>query len=150
MKLSNTNQRRVIMEELRKLKCHPTADELYGIVKQRLPKISLATVYRNLGLLADAGEIRRIELAEPLRRRHIHSLSSALPEMRSGRGSANGKSPVPQPRLDKGAHRTRLQCQGGVRRLLCRLLPGTAQQLNRCGFPPGRKNKKHKTEGDEK
>ena len=44
MKLSNTNQRRVIMEELRKLKCHPTADELYGIVKQRLPKISLATV----------------------------------------------------------------------------------------------------------
>ena len=63
MKLSNTNQRRVIMEELRKLKCHPTADELYGIVKQRLPKISLATVYRNLGLLADAGEIRRIELA---------------------------------------------------------------------------------------
>ena len=63
MKLSNTNQRRVIMEELRKLKCHPTADELYGIVKQRLPKISLATVYRNLGLLADAGEIRRIEQA---------------------------------------------------------------------------------------
>lgn len=47
MKLSNTCQRRVIMEELRKLKCHPTADELYCIVKQRLPKISLATVYRN-------------------------------------------------------------------------------------------------------
>ena len=63
MKLSNTCQRRVIMEELRKLKCHPTADELYCIVKQRLPKISLATVYRNLGLLADAGEIKRIELA---------------------------------------------------------------------------------------
>ncbi len=63
MKLSNTSQRRVIMEELRKLKCHPTADELYCIVKQRLPKISLATVYRNLGLLADAGEIKRIELA---------------------------------------------------------------------------------------
>lgn len=63
MKLSNTSQRRVIMEELRKLKCHPTADELYCIVKQRMPKISLATVYRNLGLLADAGEIRRIELA---------------------------------------------------------------------------------------
>ena len=61
MKLSNTCQRRVIMEELRKLKCHPTADELYCIVKQRLPKISLATVYRNLGLLADAGEITEEE-----------------------------------------------------------------------------------------
>ena len=41
-----TRQRAVILEELRKLKSHPTADELYSIVRERLPRISLGTVYR--------------------------------------------------------------------------------------------------------
>ena len=63
MKLSNTVQRRVIMDELRALKTHPTADELYRIVRIRLPKISLGTVYRNLSILADSGMIRRLDSA---------------------------------------------------------------------------------------
>ena len=56
-----TRQRAVILEELRKTKTHPTADELYGMVRQRLPRISLGTVYRNLDFLADSGTIRRLE-----------------------------------------------------------------------------------------
>jgi Fur family transcriptional regulator, ferric uptake regulator len=56
-----TRQRAVILEELRKVKTHPTADELYSIVRERLPRISLGTVYRNLDFLADSGEIRRLE-----------------------------------------------------------------------------------------
>ncbi len=63
MKLSNTNQRRVIIEELRKLKTHPTAEELYCKVKRRIPLISLATVYRNLDVLSEAGEVLRLEIA---------------------------------------------------------------------------------------
>lgn len=63
MKLSNTNQRRVIMEELRRLKSHPTAEELYCKVKKRIPLISLATVYRNLDVLSEAGEVLRLEIA---------------------------------------------------------------------------------------
>lgn len=63
MKLSNTNQRRVIIEELRKLKSHPTAEELYCKVKRRIPLISLATVYRNLDVLSEAGEVLRLEIA---------------------------------------------------------------------------------------
>ncbi len=63
MKLSNTNQRRVILEELRMVKTHPTADELYEIVKKRLPRISLATVYRNLDVLTEAGEVMRLHVA---------------------------------------------------------------------------------------
>ena len=63
IKLSNTNQRRVIIEELKKLTCHPTADELYEIVKQKLPKISLGTVYRNLEQLSAAGLIWKLELS---------------------------------------------------------------------------------------
>ena len=63
-----TRQRAVILEELRKLKSHPTADELYSIVRERLPRISLGTVYRNLDFLADSGEIRRLEAAGSTKR----------------------------------------------------------------------------------
>ena len=58
----NTIQRKVILEELSLLKSHPTADELFQIVRIRLPKISLATVYRNLADLAASGKIRKTEL----------------------------------------------------------------------------------------
>ncbi len=56
-----TRQRRVILEELRKLKTHPSATDLYEIVRQKLPRISLGTVYRNLELLASSGEILKLE-----------------------------------------------------------------------------------------
>lgn len=58
-----TPQRRVILEELRKLSTHPTADELYGIVRKRLPRISLGTVYRNLDLLSKSGAICRLQVS---------------------------------------------------------------------------------------
>ena len=56
-----TKQRRIILEEIRKLKTHPTADEVYEIVHERLPKISLGTVYRNLDRLSECGEIAKLE-----------------------------------------------------------------------------------------
>jgi Fur family ferric uptake transcriptional regulator len=58
-----TRQRIIILEELRKVVTHPTADELYNMVRQRLPRISLGTVYRNLDLLAEQNEILKIESA---------------------------------------------------------------------------------------
>ena len=57
----NTRQRRMILEELKDLKSHPTAAVLYQRVRQRLPKISLATVYRTLESLATMGVIRKLE-----------------------------------------------------------------------------------------
>ena len=62
-KLKMTKQRRVIVEELIKLKTHPTATVLYELVRKRLPRISLGTVYRNLDLLAEAGIIQKLETA---------------------------------------------------------------------------------------
>jgi Fur family ferric uptake transcriptional regulator len=59
--LRDTRQRRTILEELKKLKTHPTADELYEIVRKQIPRISLGTVYRNLDILADSGMILRLE-----------------------------------------------------------------------------------------
>jgi Fur family ferric uptake transcriptional regulator len=57
----NTHQRRVILEELRESKIHPTAADVYESVRKRLPKISLATVYRTLESLAAMGVIRKLE-----------------------------------------------------------------------------------------
>ncbi len=59
----NTRQRELILAELRKSLAHPTAAELYDLVRRRLPKISLGTVYRNLDLLARMGIIQRLEMA---------------------------------------------------------------------------------------
>jgi len=73
-----SRQRDVILYELRELTSHPTVDELFLIVRERLPRISLATVYRNLDLLAEQGAIARLELAGHQRRfdgrtaRHTH------------------------------------------------------------------------------
>ncbi len=63
-----TQQRSIILEELRKVKSHPTADELYGMVRKRLPRISLGTVYRNLDFLAETGEILKLESAGSIKR----------------------------------------------------------------------------------
>lgn len=63
-----TRQRAVILEELSKLTSHPTADELYNIVRTRLPRISLGTVYRNLDFLADSGQVLRLEVAGSTKR----------------------------------------------------------------------------------
>ena len=59
-KIKMTIQRRVILQILRDSKVHPTADELYEMVRRRLPKISLGTVYRNLNFLRDQGLVREV------------------------------------------------------------------------------------------
>ncbi len=56
-----SKQRELILEELKGVTCHPTADELYEMVRKRMPNISLGTVYRNLELLASNGVILKIE-----------------------------------------------------------------------------------------
>jgi Fur family transcriptional regulator, ferric uptake regulator len=59
----NTRQRQVILEEVQKLTSHPTAATLYEIVRSRLPKVSLGTVYRNLELLARLGLIQKLDFS---------------------------------------------------------------------------------------
>ena len=55
-----TSQRQVIVEELRKVKTHPTANQVYDMVRKRLPRIGLGTVYRNLDLLTEKGLINKL------------------------------------------------------------------------------------------
>ena len=74
----HTRQRQIVLEELQKVTSHPTAARLYEVVRHRLPKISLGTVYRNLELLHRLGVIAKLQMAgEEARydgnpRRHDH------------------------------------------------------------------------------
>lgn len=52
-----TKQKKVIVDVLRNTKSHPTADWIYEQARKDIPGISLGTVYRNLNLLKEAGEI---------------------------------------------------------------------------------------------
>lgn len=61
-KLRMTKQRQVILEELRKVKTHPTADDMYQMLRKRMPKISLGTVYRNLEILSESGIIQKLDV----------------------------------------------------------------------------------------
>ncbi len=58
--LKYSRQRACIKEYLANTNEHPTADAVYLHVKEKFPNISLGTVYRNLNLLADRGEIVKI------------------------------------------------------------------------------------------
>lgn len=62
--IKHSKQREIIKEFLMTRKDHPTADIIYMNVRKKLPNISLGTVYRNLTLLADIGEIRRLRVGD--------------------------------------------------------------------------------------
>ena len=64
MALKYSRQREAIKEFLMTTKEHPTADTVYMNVRKEFPNISLGTVYRNLSLLADIGEITRLSLGD--------------------------------------------------------------------------------------
>ena len=74
----NTIQRSLVLEAVNKLHCHATADEVYEEIIKEHPTISKATVYRNLNLLSDMGEIRRLEIPgsadrfDHITRNHCH------------------------------------------------------------------------------
>ena len=63
-----TPQRRAILEVLTENTPHPTAEQIHGLVKERMPDISLATVYNTLRELAEMEELYGLDLGH--RERH--------------------------------------------------------------------------------
>ncbi|MBC8247456.1 MAG: transcriptional repressor [Deltaproteobacteria bacterium] len=63
-----TRQRLVILEVLKKMDCHPSADQVFHEVRQQLPRISLGTVYRNLETLSELGQIQKLGLGGATKR----------------------------------------------------------------------------------
>ena len=60
--LRMTKQRRTILEKLCSVKTHPTADDMYEMVRETLPNVSLGTVYRNLEILSETGVIQKLDI----------------------------------------------------------------------------------------
>lgn len=78
MSLKYSKQRELIYDFLKERKDHPTADVVYQGVKSHLPNISLGTVYRNLMLLSELGEIQKLNIGDgadhfdPVTKDHNH------------------------------------------------------------------------------
>ncbi|MCD8089649.1 MAG: transcriptional repressor [Clostridiales bacterium] len=60
----NTIQKQLVLDAVRRLKSHPTANEVYAEVIKTAPHISRSTVYRNLSNLSETGEILHILLPD--------------------------------------------------------------------------------------
>jgi Fe2+ or Zn2+ uptake regulation protein len=55
-----TGPRRVVLEVVRGTDSHPTAERVHEMVRRRLPRVSLGTVYRNLRLLVAQGLVNEL------------------------------------------------------------------------------------------
>ena len=58
-----TRQRQLITDIIRSSCEHLSADQIYLAAHARMPSIAVGTVYRNLALMVEDGEIRRIAVA---------------------------------------------------------------------------------------
>ncbi len=62
MNKRTTTQRSLVLETVKGLRNHATADEIYDTIVRKYPHISRGTVYRNLNLLSDIGDIRKVAM----------------------------------------------------------------------------------------
>lgn len=78
--LKLTPQRLAVFRALKGSRSHPTAEELYREVRQRVPMISRNTIYQTLEALKRAGEISEVGIGdvaarfEPNQERHDHAV----------------------------------------------------------------------------
>ncbi|MDE6208091.1 MAG: transcriptional repressor [Lachnospiraceae bacterium] len=59
-----SRQREAILNFLKTRKDHPTAETIYSNIREIYPNLSIGTVYRNLNLLSENGEILKISLED--------------------------------------------------------------------------------------
>lgn len=57
----NSRQRQLILDVMRGEGIHMNAEQVYQKVKEADPSIGIATVYRNLNLLSELGEIQKFQ-----------------------------------------------------------------------------------------
>lgn len=63
-----SKQREQILDVFLKMEKHLTIDDLYQRVKKKNPKIGLATVYRAMRIISDAGLAREVDFGDGVRR----------------------------------------------------------------------------------
>ena len=68
-----TGQRAAVFDYLSRVEHHPTAEEVFRHVRRKLPRISLATVYKNLEALVACGAITRLTYGDAAARYDIRT-----------------------------------------------------------------------------
>ncbi len=58
-----SKQREAILDVMKQNREHPTAEEIYTLVLEKEPQISKSTVYRNINILVELGEIKKLNMA---------------------------------------------------------------------------------------
>ena len=69
----HSKQRDALLTLLKSVTCHPSAEWLYNELKHDFPKLSLATVYRNLSVLCAQGEAIRLDVGDGTVRYDAHT-----------------------------------------------------------------------------
>lgn len=69
----HSKQRDALLTLLKSVTCHPSAEWLYKELKHDFPKLSLATVYRNLSVLCAQGEAIRLDVGDGTVRYDAHT-----------------------------------------------------------------------------
>ncbi len=59
-----SKQRELLLEVLRSTACHPDADWVFSRMREKMPNVSLGTVYRNLAKLAEEGIILKLDVGQ--------------------------------------------------------------------------------------
>ena len=62
--MNYSKQREAILEVLKSTKVHPAAAEVHRMVQEKIPNISLGTVYRNLAQLVKNGDVLCISVGD--------------------------------------------------------------------------------------
>jgi len=71
--LKHSEQRREILRTFLRTEKHLTAEELYRLVKKRIPSVGFSTIYRTLKLLCECGLCRELKLEDgTVRYEHLY------------------------------------------------------------------------------
>ncbi len=100
----NTKQRIAILHYLLSVRNHPTAEMAYQAIRRKVPGLTLATVYRNLHLLASQGRINRLSINN-----EYHFDGFTHPHQHLVCTTCNNILDVENPSLDRYAQK-RLDC----------------------------------------
>jgi Fur family transcriptional regulator, peroxide stress response regulator len=125
--LKVTHQRTEIFRELAGTDEHPDAETIYAAVHQRVPAVSLDTVYRTLGVLEEKGLIRRAEVQSGAARydantdRHHHFICTACGLVRDIHYEQIENVPIPASVQEIGTVESRdIQLRGLCKRCAAR------------------------------
>lgn len=117
-----TPQRAAVFEYLSGVEHHPTAEEVYLAVRPKLPRLSLATVYKNLEALVNCGVASKLTYGDAAARydirtdHHYHTRCldcGKLWDLEARDGSEIIKRIKPQPGFEVQDYRVELlgRCQ---------------------------------------